>query len=579
MRLKSHSLRRIGLILLLALLSGAGTGLLSRHFFSENARFESFTGSLFRQELSGNTLNLHYTLAHPEAYGISGGPVTLGRAAPSPAQEEALLASIQSLESFSYARLDRENRLTLDMLLLYFKTELSLGGDYLLEEVLSPGLGIQAQLPVLLAEYPFYDRQDIDDYLQLLSCVGPYFDDILEYEAQKAEAGLFMSDTTLQRILEQCRGFLDSGEENYLSALFREKLEGFQGLTDDERRVYQEQQDTLLQEEVFPAYQALIQGLSRLEGSGRNPYGLCYFSGGRDYYQYLIRSQTGVYSSVEDLRDRMLRQLLADSEEMNALLRKDSRLAEQCLEDLADFRPADALEALEEAYPEDFPVLKELSYEVRYVPASLEEFSSPAFYLVPPLDTGSPNTIYINRSSQTSNLELFTTLAHEGFPGHLYQTNYFYQSSPSDIRHLFRFSGYVEGWATYVESYAYGYSGLDTDTARLCWLNRSLNLCLCSLLDIGIHYYGWTPAEAGSFLAGFGITDGTAINEIFQYIVETPGNYLKYYLGYLGFADLREEAQKKEGAQFSLKAFHEKVLDIGPVQFPVLKKYLLEDAA
>ena len=143
-------------------------------------------------------------------------------------------------------------------------------------------------------------------------------------------------------------------------------------------------------------------------------------------------------------------------------------------------------------------------------------------------------------------------------------------------------SGYVEGWATYIESFAYGYAAAfledeaAVDVARLAWLNRSVNLCLFSLLDIGIHYHGWDLGETTQFLRTFGITELSAVGEIFQYIVETPANYLKYYLGYLNFLDLRTACQKRLGEDFDMVKFHESVLAIGPVQFPVLEKYLLQ---
>ena len=210
----------------------------------------------------------------------------------------------------------------------------------------------------------------------------------------------------------------------------------------------------------------------------------------------------------------------------------------------------------------------------------MEEFLSPAFYLTPPLDTKTPNTIYINHGRSISNLELFTTLSHEGFPGHLYQTVYFGRQNPSHIRYLIDSSGYVEGWATYVESYAYGYAAdslscqSSSDFAQLSWLNRSVNLCIYSLLDVGIHYRGWTSSQAGRFLGAFGIRDASVVAEIYRYITETPANYLKYYVGYLNFLDLKEEQQTLLGKDFDLKKFHQQLLTIGPVQFPVLKKYI-----
>ena len=232
---------------------------------------------------------------------------------------------------------------------------------------------------------------------------------------------------------------------------------------------------------------------------------------------------------------------------------------------------------------EDFPTLNNVSYEIRYVHPSMKKFLSPAFYLTPPIDTQTPNVIYINQSDRTSSLELFGTLAHEGFPGHLYQTVSFARSNPSSIRYLITSPGYIEGWATYVESYAYQYAaslmpdaGSETASAAvtLAWLNRSMNLCIYSLIDLGIHYSGWDQARTAAFLKAFGITNASTVSEIFQYIVETPGNYLKYYLGYLNFLDLKNKCSQKSGDNFDLKDFHRQILEIGPVQFPVLEKYM-----
>lgn len=240
--------------------------------------------------------------------------------------------------------------------------------------------------------------------------------------------------------------------------------------------------------------------------------------------------------------------------------------------------PMQSLTILEKKIQDSFPTLKNIDYDVKYVHKDLAPYPSPAFYLTPPIDTNSPNAIYINPASNLEGIDLFTTLAHEGFPGHLYQTVYFSRTNPPMLRHLFSPAGYIEGWATYIESYAFSYSDGSNEETRLLWLNRSINLCLYSLLDIGIHYYGWTPTDTLRFLSSFGISDRDTINRIYQYILETPSNYLKYYLGYLNFLDLKNYEQKNN-PDFNLKAFHKEVLEIGPLPFEILKEELRDTAA
>ena len=582
---KTKKVVSVAFLLSFVLIFGISIGYLTNHVFSENGKFESFTEEIFKNEVSGSTLTLHYALANPEKQGITRSRATLGTVFSDINESQKLCQQYEDkLKSFSYSRLSRENRLTLDMLLLYFHTQNSLGDNYLLEEPLGPSLGIQAQLPVLLAEYAFYEDQDITDYLNLLSSVDSYFQSILTFEQKKSQAGYFMSDATLDRILKQCSDFIKDPESNYMLEIFQQKLEDYGKFSKEDQQILIEKHKEILLNKVIPAYQMMMNGLEKLRGTGTNDRGLAYFEGGKEYYQYLLQSTAGIYAPVKQLEQRLTSQLLADSKEISLMLREQPSLLTKLtgVTDLPDMEPETIMKSLRTQISEDFPETEAASYEIRYVHKSMEKYLSPAFYLTPPLDTGSPNVIYINQDGRSSNLELFTTLAHEGFPGHLYQTVFFGRQNPSHIRYLIDSSGYVEGWATYVESYAYRYAAkyvddeAATDVTRLAWLNRSVNLCIYSLLDIGIHYRGWTQEKAAEFLNVFGIRSASVVSEIYRYIVETPVNYLKYYLGCLNFMDLRDNQKELLGDDFDLKDFHRKILEIGPVQFPVLEKYMQE---
>ena len=575
---------RIFLLLSAVFIFGLSLGWISGHFGSEDSRFQNFTEKLFQEEISGNMLTLHYSLAHPEKKNIPRPAPTLGTfSTDSSGMIKKCKENIRKLNSFHFSELSEKNQLTCDMLLLYYRTRQSPGADNLLEEFLSPSLGIQAQLPILLAEYAFYQDQDISDYLNLLLSIEPYFRSILDYEQKKADAGYFMSDTSLDRVLAQCRSFIKDPESNYMLEIFARKLKDYGKFsTEDQQKLITRHKEILINK-VIPAYQQLITGLDALRGSGRNTMGLSHFTGGKEYYEYLIRSETGSYDPVEKIRQRLLSQLNQDTIQIQRILKEQPSLLRKLNKgiDMQDFSPEQALKQLRRESEKDFPSLsRPLQYQVSYVHKSMEDFLSPAFYLTPPLDTGEPNVIYINPSGNSSNLNLFTTLSHEGFPGHLYQTVYFAGTDPSDIRYLISCGGYVEGWATYVESYGYQYAAAcindpaASDLASLSWLNRSLNLCIYSLTDIGIHYQGWSQETAASFLSSFGITDKETLSEIYQYILETPANYLKYYVGYLNFLDLLKEWQDTLGKNFNLKEFHRKILEMGPVSFPVLKKYM-----
>ena len=225
---------------------------------------------------------------------------------------------------------------------------------------------------------------------------------------------------------------------------------------------------------------------------------------------------------------------------------------------------------------EDFPEIADVTYEVKYVEKALEDYLSPAFYLTAPLDNRNQNVIYINPKIGYRGLDLYSTLAHEGYPGHLYQTIFSNDSGIRPVRSLTNFGGYVEGWATYVEMQSFSYGWSDNIIAEIYRLNRSLNLGISSFLDILIHYYGYDRSQTAKVLSQFGLNGEGTADAFFNTILEAPANYLKYYVGYLCFEDLKQAALKKEGASFSLKNFHKKILETGPCPFPVLYKYVLQ---
>ena len=546
--------------------------------YSSNKSFTNYTHQMFLSEVSKNTLNLHYTLSDPAAYGIEDYEVTLGDSDVSSILEETMLLENykNKLDRFSYNRLSKSNQLTYDILSLYLKNQSSAKDFYLYAEPLGSTTGTQAQLPVLFAEYTFNDRADVDEYLSLLSQTDTYYESILGYEQAKSREGLFMSDPVAEEIIEQCRSFIANPEDNFLLSIFDEKVDALPAISQEEAQSLKNQNRDAVMNHVIPAYQLLIDGLTELKGKGSNTGGLCYLENGKAYYEYLIRANTGSYDSVETIEKRLEQQLETDFNELRNLLIQNPKILSSNTGELSlSSEPTEILADLQAKLSKDFPTPPNVSYEVKYVHKSLEDFLSPAFYLTPPLDNLSQNVIYINQASNYTPLELYTTLAHEGYPGHLYQTIYSGYAGSNEVRSLLNFGGYVEGWATYVEFYSYSLADTDADIAALYYLNRSIMLGISSLLDIAIHYHGYSRAEIAGYLSQLGFTDPDTADSMYNAILEAPANYLKYYVGCLSFMDLRDAVKEKDGDAFDLKEFHTQVLEIGPAPFPVLYKYMV----
>jgi uncharacterized protein (DUF885 family) len=544
--------------------------------------FDTLCGKLFHDQLSENYLTLHYTLADPSAYGITDCGLDFGDFSLDLLKEagESQKEDKAALDKIPVELLDQQQQLTYKILEATYEAEEMFDGLELYYQPLAPTVGIQAQLPVLLAEYIFYSKQDVEDYLNLLSTIDGYYGQILEFEKEKAKAGLFMTDSCVDTIVSDCGAYLVAPEENFLTSTFDERIDAMTDLGEEEKAAYKARNLEVLANHFIPAYETLLNGLKELKGTCTNEMGLCYHPKGKEYYEYLVHSSTGTtYETIDDLKDAVEKQLNYDLMAMSKLLMDHEELGEQL--DNYQFSytdPNEILEHLRTAIAADFPELEHTSYTTKYVPASLEQTLSPAFFLVPPMDRYKDCVIYINQGSVSTSGDLYTTLAHEGYPGHLYQNVYFLGNCDSPLRKILSFSSYSEGWATYVENYAYTMdNGLSKELGSLLAHNASASLALHALLDININYYGWDKDQVASYLSQYyDVSDHTVVDQIYGYMLDAPVNYLNYYVGYLEILRMKEQAEKTLKDRFQLKEFNRFLLDMGPAPFTVIKPYFKE---
>lgn len=557
------------LVILISFLSGNAFWS-SLHAESSDRQFRTFTRSLFQTEVSANTISLHYTLRSPSDYGIADIPATYGSLSSDPVAAKASVRNVlSSLQEFDPDTLSLENALTFKILDTYLKNA-STGTDYLLyQEPLGPVSGIHTQLPVLLSEYSFYDTQDVETYLALLKETPSYFDSVIRFEQKKAASGLFMPDYQADSVLDTCQSFIDMGKENYLVSTFNERIASLDLLPENKKDSFQKENMKLVTEEIYPAYQNLITAIKSLKGKGMNEQGLSHFPYGKKYYEYLVRQTTGCNESISRLRLMTRAQILEDLSAMQKVLfPADAALTQASV--LEQTSPDSMLDDLRSKITDTFPEIPDVDFQVKYVPESMQDYLSPAFYMIPAIDNLTENVIYINNGQTASGLNLYTTLAHEGYPGHLYQTVYFSASEPDPIRSILDFGGYVEGWATYAEMMSYYLAPLPKTEASLLQKNSSVILGLYALADMGIHYDGWSVTDTVRFFSDYGINDPNAVQSVYKLIIGSPANYLKYYIGYLKFYELKKEMADALGNQFSQKEFHRAVLDVGPAPFEIV---------
>ena len=545
---------------------------------TDNEAFNDFLKEEFIDSVSENTLTLHYSLKDPTAYGIDLEP-TFGDLDFTNTEEDEKESKefLAKLSEFDYSTLSAKQQLDYDILKTYTEDNLDSIGFDLYGSALGTVSGVQCNMPINFAEYKFYVEKDITDYLSLLSQIPDYFKAVLDFEQKRIDTGLGIQDFQLDEVIEQCESVLKSKENNYLISTFDDRIDAFEGIDDAKKTEYKEQNKNVILNTVLPAYESMIETVKTFYGKATIEGGLANLPNGKEYYEKLVRSDTGSSKNIDEIIT-LLDTALQDAVGMmySAATADYDGYTSYFDDDAVNYgseEPTVLLDTLKLAMMEFYPEGPQTSYTIKYVEKELEDSLSPAFYMVPPIDDAVENVIYINNGS-TDKSGLFTTLAHEGYPGHLYQTNYYNSTNPAPIRSLLNFNGYVEGWATYVEMQSPELFTFSEHNAAYTLMEKAmtqLNLVVSSRVDVGVNYEGWSLDEVKTFLSENGLNQEIA-KDIYEYVICEPANYLKYCVSALEFMELQDYAKAQLGPEFDMKEFNKSLLDCGPCQFEYVKR-------
>lgn len=572
--------------------------------FQEDSHFEKFAMDLFLTELNSNPINLHYTLTDASAYGIEESALTLPvyQTGQTTEQFERTESALLKLQEFHPENMSASNQYTYLLLAAYLSALKNCSSYPYYDEPLSPSSGIQSELPILLAEYRISSVEDIENYLSILSQIPAYLEGIVRYEQEKADEGLFMSDASADKVIEQCTMLMNPSQlqtgEHFLEVTFQERLAKLieQNLISKaEAEAWESEHKRLLTTVVAPAYDKLADELTLLKGSGTPIQGLACYPNGKEYYTAYLRLTTGSYRTIPEIKEMLALDFEKNYTALLTLIQQHPALTDSsdtAKDALLSLTPEEMLSQLQTMITQDYPALPDtingrpITCTVKYVDECLAPYTAPAFYLTPPIDNTQENTIYINSLDTGGGLSLFTTLAHEGYPGHLYQTLYssrrLQTMDTTPLRNILSYGGYVEGWAMYVELNSYDYairlvreSHPELESLyQADRLNRQIQLCLYSLLDILIHYEGASYERVYDILSAIGFKEESDIRAVYEYIVEEPCNYLKYYLGYLEIESLKNHASETWKDSYTDYKFHTFLLNNGPADFRTLSRLL-----
>jgi uncharacterized protein (DUF885 family) len=453
--------------------------------------------------------------------------------------------------------------------------------------------GAYYQVPDFLdTQHPIHNAQDADYYLSRLEQFAGNLDQESDRIRHDASLGVTPPDFVLDKAisnLERLRG-TPAGETSLVRSLARRAREA---------RVpgnYEERATALVTGPIAASLDRQIAALRALRPNASHDGGVWRLPEGEAYYALGLRANTTTTMGGEEIHRLGLQQVAEIQGQLDPLLRAagytqgsvgarinamnvDPRylypntdegraaLLAQLNEYVADIRPR---------LPRMFNTIPRAQLQINRVPPAIEAGAPGGYYQGGPLDGSRPGIYYINLkdTAEWPKMGLKTLTWHEGIPGHHFQGSIAREAGTLPIyRRAGGFSAYAEGWALYAERLAGELGVYDDDPlGRIGYLQSYLFRAVRLVVDSGLHHRRWSREQAIRYMIDNAAEpEGSAIREIERYCV-WPGQACAYKVGQTVIAGLRDEAERRMGPHFDLKAFHDTVLLGGSLPLTVLQR-------
>lgn len=530
--------------------------------------FSEFEDELFQEMMSEDYTTLHFSLRDYQKYGIEKPEVNIGDASWDEYEDsvEDCDEYLKKLQSFDYDSLSETEQKDYRTIAFYLERNKELNSYPYFDWAFNSAEGVIDNLLTTFTEFVFYEKEDIDDYLTTLASVPAYLDQCLENTKKQAAEGYFLTDAMLKETEDAIEKFVDKKDDNELIKIFDENIDAFDGLSAEEKEAYKKKNQEIVLNAYIPSYEKVAEELQKLKGARKADYNVSSLDGGSEYYAALARYKTSIDADVETILDICTQYIEKSVDELYDIMQNHSEVTEETL----DFDSAEDVLSYLEGHLDAFPALDKVYYNVQYLDPSVANDSIVAYYLSPPVDDMRDNVIKINGDNVSDVIDLYTTLAHEGFPGHLYQTNYYIQQQPSLLRTQLTMMGYQEGWGMFAEGQALHVSGLSEYASEYQKINIELNYVLSAAVDLGVNGLGWSTKDVSKYLDNLDLNSSIA-KDLYDFATLQPGTILPYGVGVAMFELLENKAKNALGNDFDQKAFNEVLLNDGNRPFEVVE--------
>lgn len=577
------NVKKITLLMLPAVMAFSFTGCSKKDSGEEQKKFDEFMKQEFVESMEQSYPNTHIILENPKDYRVDTSKTKVQidkelNETTMKENKELNEKSAKAFKEFDRDTLSDEQKETYDIYsyMLDYTTEMNDSKFDYMSMPLESMTGMHTQLPTLFSDWTLRNEQDVKDVITLMKSVRPYMDSILAYTKKQEEKGTLMLD--IKSVKEYCEKVVKEDVNSSVLTGLNESIDNLK-LGDDKTKQYKAELKKAFQEYFLPAYSDIIKTMKELDSSKNNTLGLSHMKNGKEYYELLFKQATGTDKSIEDIKKELNSMSRSSLLAVQSVISKNKNLYDEYVNGKIKTKYKDfesMLKDLDKDIKDDFPSVGTLNYRIRPIGEDLASGGVAAYFNIPALDGTTPKQIRVNMLEDALNvqsLETFSTVAHEGIPGHMYQIAYAYKNVKDPWRNsMASFLGYTEGYATYTELYALKYlDGVSADAVKLQQNMVVYQDCLIALADIGIHYEGWTKEDLSNFLEenGLGVSD---VSDFYNQLQANPTAFLSYYVGYVQIANLKKDAQEELKDKFNDRDFHEAILKSGAAPFHVVEE-------
>lgn len=544
----------------------------------EDSSFDDFCRKQFAEILQGDSFSAHFLVTNPADYGVTYDEYTLPDVTISLLEEmyDDAKKLLVEMEAFDRAGLSKEQQRAYDILYAYFKQQAAFKGTADIFNYLSPDNGELANLTTNLLEYVFYNKEDVDHYLDYLTDVPRYMGQFFDILKQQASDGYLMQKSAADNVISFCKNYL-TAKENPLVASFKERLDGL-GLTEAEIEAYAEKNERYVKDFVVPVYQEAIDLLNGIMDKCQDKIYAEFGENGQNLIDAIIKSKTGTDMTGEEVATYLDYKLDEQVNRLRSLVYSNPDVLNEYSSYKPDFSDMnEMMDFLIDNVSKDFPTPATKKYTIDYLHKSCEIDSVLAYYIKCRFDDYNNNSIKVNKSSvDLGDLQSYFVLAHEGMPGHMYQfTRISANEEKYPILCAVNFIASSEGWAQYAAIKALQYLDCSDAVKEFFDINIQYSYALEARIDVGINAQGWKVDNIKSYYESMaGACPKGLAESYYERFSAEPGSILPYAVGCGKVFDLENKAKTDLGGKFNQKDFYEWFVGIGNATFNIYESDL-----